>query len=446
MSGNDVQLGDPRDEDSPSEPPQAWDGSGREDQGQRARPQDGRPAVRVVRPGGGNRGGGQGVPPVPMTPPNALPPWLAPAGADAPAPPGTVDLGGSLAPEEAALRELMHRSVAALQPTPTALAQLRHAVPQRRLRRRQAAGSVALALALGVIGAAALHSAAGSDETAEGAQGPRGYQNAGTSTPTQGGGGGTGGSPSTALAGPGNPDSGNGAASLLPSSPGSGFLLSPPGAGQSGSSGLPWSQLSPSAVSPSGSATAAAAECGRGQLGGGAGTVGTAGSDGTVYGSFSVTNTSTSACQVSTPGVVALISTVGTDPARISFVQHTAGDPATGLPVPAATATPVVLRPGHSYVVQFAWVPAIGPNAPSCATTTASASASAPTGNATGTGSGGGSPAGSGSGAGTSGTAPAVPNVTIGHVPGAGGAVAASVTVPGACAGTVYRTVPLPGS
>ena len=441
-----------------------------------------RARVRVVRPGGGSAG----APPMPVAPPTALPPWLDPATAAGPpaAGPGPgygsthADAGGRypagprgdafdpdpyLAPDEREIRELLHRAVGELQPAPGALEQLRRAVPQRRQRRRRIYGSAALTAALCLIGGLALHSAAVSVLSASGPQTTRSFGDAANNHSASGGAGissspsyspllpypslGSGG----ALGGAGTSGGGSSnAVSPVPGSPGSG-RLQPSGrsSGQGGTAARyttpsPGAPIVPTTSAVTGSSSVAnpastapaAAECVQSQLGAGTATVAAADSAGIVYGTFLVTNVSTKTCVVSQPGTVAVLSVNGTNPSWIAITQHTAGDPAGGLPTPAATPAPVVLAPGKAYAVGFAWVPTTGTGAPSCVT--ASPSASASTAGSAGTSAAVNTQSQSNDPSSTTGQ----PSVVLGHTPGAGGS-AVSAVVPNACGGTVYRTAPL---
>ena len=414
----------------------------------------GRAQVRVVRPGGsGLRDGG--IPPMPVAPPSILPPWLtAAAAAPAPgaqAPPRTTGTPGTpgaaataeqpvLSPGEAELRELLQRSVSGLQPATGSLETLRRAVPLRRARRRRCGGVVG-ALVLGVLGGLALHSLADAGGSAQGSQSGPGYQNAATASAA----GSAGATPSGSTAVPGLPPP-TGTGGSLPPLTGAGVPSGAPSGSRSGSVAPDPPGSSVSGSGPGGGATAA--ECTRAQLGGGAATVGSAGANGTTYGSFQVANVSQSTCQVSLSGTVTVVSTSGTSASRIAVVQHSASDPATQLPPPSATPSPVLLAPGQSYAVDFAWVPAAGAGAPSCTDDSASASPSAsPTAGDGGDPTGAvGSESASDSQAAPPSTSPPPggdPSITLAQIPGAGGPPAVSAVLPDACAGTVYDTPPL---
>ncbi|MHA6762035.1 DUF4232 domain-containing protein [Streptacidiphilus sp. PAMC 29251] len=450
-------------------------------------PREPRAAVRVVRPGGsaGRAGGVPQAPPMPVAPPTSLPPWFDRATSGSGPGNGTghgsghgtgdgtgpgaehgsgqdsghsghdsghgnepeVGPGADLTPEQREVRDLLHRAVGELAPMPGALEQIRRAVPRRRQRRRRVLGSVVATVFLCSLGTIALHSAGMSINSADGPQSSQQYGDAASNGPSHGAHVSAG--ASLAPAGPGRVlpgvgssfaggDSTNGhnSATVLPGA--SGVLqpnpsLSRPAAGSSVSAGA-------SGGSAHGS-TGPVAECVRGQLGNGADTVGSPDAAGVVYGTFQVSNVSGSTCRVSTPGAVAVLAVSGTDKSWISVAQHTAGDPAGGLPAPAAKPAPVVLAPGDSYLVEFAWVPASGTGTPSCTASSASGSSAsaAPGSDDTTQGSvSAGADTGAPSGAGST------PTVTLGHTPGAGGTAAASAVIGNACAGTVYRTSPLP--
>lgn len=459
-----------------------------------------RAAVRVVRPGSGASGPGA-APPMPVAPPNSLPPWLDAqsgpvgsaenptfadsaqagpgSGGPAQAGPGSAGSGSAgsrarsgsllthgatrpgrgdghssahdadldLTLEQREVRELLHRAVGGLTPRPDALEQLRRAVPRRRQRRRQLAGSAAATVVLCSLGFFALHSAGMSVSSADGPQAGQSYPDGPNGTRPHGGQ--VSGGPVIAPGGP-NPGPPPGVGSSFGGRYGPGHNSA---SAQPGASGplqpLPTLTRLPgtsggaaSAGHPSGlpGSPAAAPECARSQLGNGSDTVGAPDAAGVVYGTFQVANVSSSSCTVSLPGVVSVLAVEGTDRSLITVSPHTAGDPAGGLPNPAATPVPVLLAPGRSYLVEFAWVPATGANAPSCASsssTLTSAAPSSPTGDS--------APAPGSPNDATPGTASVPPSVVLGHVPGSGGSVAATAVIGNACAGTVYRTDPLPG-
>jgi hypothetical protein len=322
------------------------------------------------------------------------------------------DLGS----DELALRRMLHQAVLEIEPRDGALEHLRRAVPARRARKRQAlVGMAAAALFIGTAIPALVHvsDATGSDadpsmaahasqaqgDTNQG-KGPDGGSNGtvGSSDTTKGTGGKEGEK--------GKDDKGKGA--------GSG---STDGAGPTAS-------------------TESAPTCTAVQLGGATGTAGAPDATGVVYGTFRVTNISTTTCTVSGAGNVSTAAQGAADASKISVVNHTTGDPATGLPAPSQEVTSLVLKPGAAYEVKFAWVPSetCPPTGGSSGgpTPDPSPSTSAPSGS---------------TGSDSSGTSPqlmredgvADGSVVVSHTPEIG-AASSTATVTNACAGTVYRT------
>ncbi|MFC7469134.1 hypothetical protein ACFQVA_18770 [Actinomadura keratinilytica] len=172
------------------------------------------------------------------------------------------------------------------------------------------------------------------------------------------------------------------------------------------------------------------------------------GADGSLYGTFRVTNVSDRGCTVASSGTVSAVALGAADASKVSVVPHTPGDPATGLPSPVTAASQLVLAPGAAYEVKFAWIP----------------SESCPNTGSGGDGGTGGTtptdptPPAEGSSGGTDqgATAPDVQpqlmrsdggkadgSVTVSHIADPGAPTTAT-TVPDACAGTVYHTDALP--
>ncbi|MFD8420496.1 hypothetical protein [Streptomyces sp. NPDC059466] len=331
---------------------------------------------------------------------------------------GPDELGSErLGPDELALRRLLHQAVEEIEPSDGTLEHLRRAVPARRARKRQAlVGMAAAALFLGTAVPALVHvsnasgsnadpSIAGNSSQAQGGTSQGKYPDGGESTA----GGGSGTSKEHGRKNhTGAPDKGKGAST---------------GAATGGPD-------DPSASAP------AAPPCTAAQLGGATGTVGVPDATGAVYGSFSVSNVSGAGCTVSSAGTVGTLAQGAADSAKIGVVTHVAGDAASGLPDPSAEVASLVLQPGVSYVVKFAWVPSEtcpttggGQPSPDPSTTEGAATAG-------------------GTGTDTGGTGTSAQLLTEDGV--ADGSVAvsyatdtgatASATVSGACAGTVYRT------
>ncbi|MER5257539.1 hypothetical protein [Streptomyces sp. NPDC002855] len=323
--------------------------------------------------------------------------------------------GGEEGSDELALRRLMRSAVQEIEPGDQALERLRHAVPARRARKRQAVvGMAAAALFIGTAIPALVHvtnSGGGSDDRPS---------IAGNSEQTQGG--------SSQGKGPDGGEKGAGKDSGPSKSKdkkdkkdkkdGKGK-----GEASGGATGGP---------NPEGTASADSPACTVDQLGNASGSAGTAEADGKVYGSFRVANISTSSCTVSAAGSVSTSTTGAADPAKIGVTDHVAGDAATGLPDPAQAVSSLVLQPGAAYEVKFAWVPS-----EACPTDSGEPSPDpTPT---EGGGTDGGVPGG---------TEPQMVREDGGVLDGSVtvsltaplGSPAAGATISNACAGTVYRT------
>lgn len=186
---------------------------------------------------------------------------------------------------------------------------------------------------------------------------------------------------------------------------------------------------------------------------------GSPGSDGKVYGSFRVVNTSTEACTVEGEGLVGASARGRADVERINVLDHTSGDAATGLPDPDLAASELVLKPGEAYEVKWAWVPT------DCHGPGPKPRAEPPPGEDNGPGGGnGGGPGGPGGEDGGPGGGPGGPDVpatggnegdpgggnggqtdkkasvVLSHTPDVGDPATADTELEGACAGTLYRT------
>ncbi|MFD7462703.1 MULTISPECIES: hypothetical protein [unclassified Streptomyces] len=329
--------------------------------------------------------------------------------------------------DELALRRLLHGAVEDIAPRDGTLEHLRRAVPARRARKRQAVvGMAAAALFVGTAVPALVHvsNATGPDANPSIAgHGSQAQGGTGDGKSTAGGGESSGSSSGKQEEkgedGEKNPDKGKG------------------GSTESGSGG----SADPSA--PSADTTAV---CTADQLGA-TGGVDAPDSMGTVYGTFRITNISGGSCTVSGPGSLVPLAQGAADPARISLVSHTAGDPAAGLPDPSLEVPQLVLLPGAAYEVKFAWVP----------------SDTCPTGGGDGGTDGGGTggpdpspdptptetsgttPEGTSTGGDTGTTTQLIRedgtldgSVAVSYTADAGAST--GVTVPNACAGTVYRT------
>lgn len=323
--------------------------------------------------------------------------------------------GGEDGSDELALRRMMRSAVQEIEPGDRALERLRHAVPARRQRKRQAVvGMAAAALFIGTAIPALVHvtnSGGGSDDRPS---------IAGNSEQTQGG--------SSQGKGPDGGEKGKDKESGPSKSKdkkdkkdkkdGKGK-----GEASGGATGGP---------DPAGTESAGSPACAVDQLGNASGSAGAPEADGKVYGSFRIANVSGSSCTVSAPGSVSTATTGAADPAKIVVTDHVAGDAATALPDPAQAVSSLVLQPGAAYEVKFAWVPS-----EACPTDSGEPSPD-PTPTEDG-GTDGGTPGG---------VEPQMVREDGGVLEGgvtvsltaAGGSPAAGATIANACAGTVYRT------
>ena len=340
-----------------------------------------------------------------------------------------------LAPDELELRALLHGVVQDVRPRDGALEHLRRAVPARRARKRQAlVGMAAAALFAGTAVPALLHvsdmpglgadpSIAGSSSQAHNGTGQGKNPDGGASTSGGSGGRSKGG------------DTGGGRSGDKAKSPGSGSASD----GGASASASPGTNVPLCAAAQLGSATSAVAG---------------PDSAGIVYGTFRVVNVSGEPCTVDAGGAVQAQAQGAADSSKISVVQHASGDAATGLPDPSAEASQLVLQPGAAYEVRFAWVPSEtcptsgGTGTGGTGGASPDPSPSTDTGAGTGTGTGTGSTDTSGGGTAVQmlaedGTADG--SVVVAHT-AAAGSPTVSVSVPDACAGTVYRTGLLAGS
>ncbi|AWI30103.1 hypothetical protein E3E14_28735 [Streptomyces sp. ICN441] len=329
---------------------------------------------------------------------------------------GHAELGhDGLAHDELALRRLLHDTVGDLEPTDGALEQLRRAVPARRARKRQAlVGMAASVILLGTAVPAFVH-VAGSGGLADNPV------NAGHGEQAQGGTG------EEELLDGGQASNGDpaGRQPSLPGAPRATQQSSSPGsaatAGEPGGTG----------TAPSDGGVASTPACEAGQLGVDAAQAGAPDADGTVYGTFRISNVSASECSIGAAGAVTFRTAGAADATKISVVTHTTGDAASGLPDPSEEVGALVLKPETSYEVKFAFVPS-----DTCPTNGASPDPT-PTDGASGTTDGAGA---------ASDSEPqlydgtmADGSVSVVHTPDQG-APNAEATIPNACAGTIYRT------
>ncbi|MEU7697352.1 hypothetical protein [Streptomyces sp. NPDC039028] len=353
--------------------------------------------------------------------------------------------------DELALRRLFQSAVSGLEPSQGSLEHLRRAVPARRARKRQAVvGAAAAAVLIGTAVPAFVHVASSGGVSAAGNP-----VNAGHGEEAQGGTGAEtgieGGQSAQPPTSTGSPSQG--------ASEGSGGKPQQPGPGTSSGIGRGAEAL-----------PGAFPACTAAQLGVSSAGAGGPDGEGKVHGTFRISNISDRACVVEGAGVVGFEARGAADPARISVIRHTSGDGGSGLPDPSQEFSAMALKPSGSYEVKFVWVPS--ETCPTTPTTppptvvppteppTTPPPTPTPTGGTSspdpseGTGSGGsGTDPGTGPDTG-SGAAPqllredggpADGSVLVSHVAEPGGP-AASATIPGACAGTIYRTGVLAGS
>lgn len=336
--------------------------------------------------------------------------------------------GGGTGMDEVALRRMLHGAVQHIEPRDGTLDHLYRAVPARRARRRQAVvGMAAAALLIGTAIPAFVH-VANSDgsNTANPAIAGHGEQ-------AQGGNGTESGAGTGGKSNGGSSDEQGGGRNQPTST------SSPSGSRGQGSDG----SLAGGVSDPAASAAASMPTCDPGQLAVASAGTGAAGADGTVYGTFRIANVSGTDCSVSSSGSVGFQAMGAADPARITVVQHTAGDAAPGLPDPSQEQGTVLLKPSMAYEVKFAWVPK-----DTCPTVGGSPS---PTPTEGAGGSGGAAAAGTGAGStdGATETAPQLGgedgggtldgSVAVTHTPEAGAPVA-ETKIANACSGTIYRT------
>ncbi|MGW1025037.1 hypothetical protein ACWD4J_15270 [Streptomyces sp. NPDC002577] len=339
-------------------------------------------------------------------------------GPDTPRDGSDMSYEGELGSDELALRRMLQQAVQDIEPTDGALDHLRHAVPARRARKRQAVvGMAAAALFVGTAIPALIHvsNSAGSPDTTSVA----------SSRDSQGQGDGA--SPDGSKK---SDDSGSGASKSQ-------------GKGSKGKNDQDKGTTGSATGSSDPASTAAASSpaCGANELGSPTQSVGSTEADGKVYGSFTITNISSAACTIEGAGTVSFTAQGAADSTKISIVDHTAGD-GSGLPDPSLEASPLVLAPGKSYQVRFAWAPSA-----TCPTTTSTGGSGepspdpSPSQDSTTTGGTGGTSEQSGTTtqlvAEDGGTADGSVLLTLTAEPGS---PVVSATIPNACAGTIYKT------
>ncbi|MBW8820447.1 hypothetical protein ACIF85_13075 [Streptomyces sp. NPDC086033] len=245
---------------------------------------------------------------------------------------------GEFDSDELALRRMLHQAVQEMEPRDGSLDHLRKAVPARRARKRQAVvGMAAAALFMGTAIPAVVHvSSTGTSANTS---------NAGHASQMQGG------------AGQGKQEAGGES-----TSGGSAGKTEDKGKGESKdadkgkSAGA--STGASSGTDPSATTAASAPVCTAAQLGTPTANTAVPDASGTVYGTFHITNGSTAACTVAGPGIVTPTAQGAADASKIGAARHVSGDVASaGLPDPSQEVSQLLLQPGSSYDVKFAWVP-----------------------------------------------------------------------------------------
>ncbi|MFF0014600.1 hypothetical protein [Streptomyces sp. NPDC005374] len=324
---------------------------------------------------------------------------------------------GEFDSDELALRRLLQQAVQEMEPRDGTLDHLRKAVPARRARKRQAVvGMAAAALFFGTAIPAVVH--VSSTNTSANTS------NAGHTSQMQGG------------AGQGKETEGGES-----TSGGSSGRTEDKGKGETKGEGKGRTAGATSgtggSADPSASTAASAPVCTAAQLGTPTTTTGVPDSAGAVYGTFHVTNGSTAVCTVTGPGTVTATAQGAADAGKITAVRHVSGDVASGLPDPAQEVSQLLLQPGSSYDVKFAWVPS-----GTCPTSDPSTDPSPDPTTSPDTSSSEGSSTGGDTG--TSTQLVTEDGTTDGSVlvtnTAEGGGPTVSTVVSDACAGTVYST------
>ncbi|MEV4927136.1 hypothetical protein [Streptomyces roseoverticillatus] len=333
--------------------------------------------------------------------------------------------------DEQTLRQLLQGAVEDLEPAADSLDQIRRAVPARRTRRRQALVGAAAAL---ILGGTALPAVVHVATTGDAVEDRHANTASSRHTPEE-----PDAEPDGVSDGPGRPDEGearNHDEKREEHKEEEGKKGNEPKPAGSSPAGIP--------PAPTNTFAAVSPTCDRDQLGKGSGTVGPADRDGRVYGAFRVVNVSRAVCTVSGPGTVAASPRGSAESGRVSVVDHTPGDAATGLPDPTSEPSEVILQPGQAYEVKFAWIPAGDGGRNGCPKPSGGSSPAPPAG-------GGASASPAGSSAATQ-QQPVVPDsppptpppgIVLSHTPDVGEPAIADAKINDACAGTVYRTGPI---
>ncbi|MEU0242971.1 hypothetical protein ABZ192_01345 [Streptomyces sp. NPDC006235] len=323
--------------------------------------------------------------------------------------------------DELDLRTMLHQVVQEVEPRDGTLDYLRKAVPQRRARKRQAVvGMAAAALFIGTAVPALVHVSNSTGSEAN----PSAIGHASETQGSAGQGKGPDGGESTAGSSPGKTEGKGKGDKKEKEKEGKATGGASTGASQG--------------AGPSATTAVGIPACTAAQLGPASGSSVAPDSTGAVYGTFRVTNVSAASCTVTDPGSVGALAQGSADATKIGAARHTAGDAAAGLPDPSLEAAQLELAPGAAYDVKFAWVPTETCPTPGGDPDPDPTPDPTPTPDSGTTG---------GTTTGDTGTAPQLAtedgtadgSVAVTYTP-ATGSGGTSVTVPNACAGTVYWT------
>ncbi|GAA1933124.1 hypothetical protein GCM10009716_45420 [Streptomyces sodiiphilus] len=247
--------------------------------------------------------------------------------------------------DEEALRRLLRDAVGDLEPSRDALVRLERAVPTRRRRRRQLVLGTAASFALFAVGTPVVQYAATergmTDESGSAVIGGRPGGEEGGTGGADGGTGEPGAHASGGEAGRQDPD-----------------------ASGTGPAGTP----SPDATAEAGEITpedrdalaVSSPRCDRDQLGDVRAEAGPADEQGRIHGTIRLANVSGDPCRIKGTDELTVTPLGDTDAADFHVVTRAEGDRATRLPTPDQYQDNLVLLPGESYQVLFAWVPSEG--------------------------------------------------------------------------------------
>ncbi|MDB1086478.1 DUF4232 domain-containing protein [Streptomyces sp. ACA25] len=353
--------------------------------------------------------------------------------------PPAADADPPPAADEDALRQLLRQSVRDIQPSTDSLHHLLHAVPARRRRRQRRMVGAAVSVALFAGGTPVmLHAATGGGSAPQASESSADHGTGGPATDDGSG------------EGPGSHTTGG-----TPTEPGGHDPTAETAAPSPGGEG------SQEATAPQERDTlgVAAPRCSRDQLGDVITETEDADEQGRVHGYVRVANTSGETCRIRGADEFSLAPRGRAESAGLQVAGRAENDRPGRLPPADLEQTELILRPGESYEVWFAWVPLRDGENGGCAadpvatpdpdtggsgdaegdpvseTLTDGDGSAVSGGSLTSGGSGSGGEGGSGDpGAGEP------TGVVVTYVPAAGEPRATSFTLPGACAGTLHRT------